>query len=83
MVLVSTVLMSQTRWNEEPAEINVVGFIDEGFPPTFTDFAFDDFLSLLSSAIVLSFVGFMESIAISKRIAARHKCVRRTLVPPV
>jgi len=73
VVLVSTVLMSQTRWNEEPAEINVVGFIDEGFPPTFTDFAFDDFLSLLSSAIVLSFVGFMESIAISKRIAARHK----------
>jgi MFS superfamily sulfate permease-like transporter len=53
----------------------VVGFIDDGFPPMFFDFAFGDFFQLLSSAIVISFVGFMESIAISKRIAARRKYV--------
>eukprot|EP00238_Polyblepharides_amylifera_P009559 CAMPEP_0196574908 /NCGR_PEP_ID=MMETSP1081-20130531/4511_1 /TAXON_ID=36882 /ORGANISM="Pyramimonas amylifera, Strain CCMP720" /LENGTH=414 /DNA_ID=CAMNT_0041893053 /DNA_START=1 /DNA_END=1245 /DNA_ORIENTATION=+ len=71
VVVVSTSVMAITRWNEHGIE--VVGPIDSGFPPIFTDFAFDKLGTLMSSAVVISFVGFMESVAISKSLAAKNK----------
>jgi len=50
-----------------------VGKIEDGFPPVYTDFAFDKIGTLISGAIVISFVGFMESIAIAKSLAAKNK----------
>ncbi len=52
----------------------VVGQVPQGLPefkvPRFT---WDDFMSLLSAAIVISLVGFMEAISIAKAMAAKTK----------
>lgn len=53
---------------------DVVGKIPEGLPalrlPTLT---LDAFMSLLSAAVVIALVGFMESIAMAKALSARTK----------
>jgi sulfate permease, SulP family len=52
----------------------VVGKIPEGLPSVgLPKFSWDAFVSLLSAAIVISLVGFMEAISIAKAIAARTK----------
>jgi SulP family sulfate permease len=74
VVVLSTTLMAVTRLNEDAnGGIEVVGYINPGFPPMYTDFAMDKLGTLLSSAVVISFVGFMESIAIAKSLAAKNK----------
>jgi SulP family sulfate permease len=74
VVVLSTSLMAIFHWNEEDkGAIEVVGSIQRGLPSFKTDFALDKFSKLVSSAIVISFVGFMESIAIAKTLAATNK----------
>ncbi|RLJ67683.1 SulP family inorganic anion transporter [Sulfurisoma sediminicola] len=52
----------------------VVGKIPEGLPSVgLPKLSLDAFVSLLSAAIVISLVGFMEAISIAKAIAARTK----------
>ncbi len=52
----------------------VVGKVPEGLPPVaLPKISWDMFGSLLSAAIVISLVGFMEAISIAKAIAAKTK----------
>jgi SulP family sulfate permease len=52
----------------------VVGKVPEGLPSIgLPKFSWDAFASLLSAAIVISLVGFMEAISIAKAIAAKTK----------
>jgi SulP family sulfate permease len=52
----------------------VVGKIPQGLPAIkMPHFTWDSFMSLLSAAIVISLVGFMEAISIAKAIAAKTK----------
>ncbi|MEQ1661736.1 MAG: SulP family inorganic anion transporter [Thiobacillus sp.] len=52
----------------------VVGAIPEGLPSlSIPPFSWDAFGSLLSAAIVISLVGFMEAISIAKAMAAKTK----------
>ncbi|MDP2822859.1 MAG: SulP family inorganic anion transporter, partial [Sulfuritalea sp.] len=52
----------------------VVGRIPEGLPSiSMPRFSWDAFASLLSAAIVISLVGFMEAISIAKAIAAKTR----------
>jgi SulP family sulfate permease len=52
----------------------VVGKIPEGLPAlSLPKFSWEAFASLLSTAIVISLVGFMEAISIAKAIAAKTK----------
>ncbi|MEQ1591302.1 MAG: SulP family inorganic anion transporter [Thiobacillaceae bacterium] len=52
----------------------VVGAIPKGLPEIkMPHFTWDAFMSLLSAAIVISLVGFMEAISIAKAIAAKTK----------
>src|SRR5690625_3208149 len=54
--------------------ISIVGDVPKGLPalslPSFTT---DEFIALLPAALTISFIGFMESIAMAKAIAAREK----------
>ncbi|HUT12925.1 MAG TPA: SulP family inorganic anion transporter [Thermoguttaceae bacterium] len=50
----------------------VVGQIPPGLPAlALPDFSTQDFLALLPSAVIISFLGFMEAISIAKAMAAR------------
>jgi sulfate permease, SulP family len=52
----------------------VVGSIPSGLPGfSLPHFSWDQFTSLLSAALVISLVGFMEAISIAKAIAAKTK----------
>jgi SulP family sulfate permease len=52
----------------------VVGGIPEGLPSiAMPDLSLDKIMSLLSAAIVISLVGFMEAISIAKALAAKAK----------
>jgi SulP family sulfate permease len=52
----------------------VVGQVPQGLPEIkMPHFTWDGFLSVLSAAIVISLVGFMEAISIAKAIAAKTK----------
>ena len=52
----------------------VVGAIPEGLPEIkMPHFTWEGFMSVLSAAIVISLVGFMEAISIAKAIAAKTK----------
>ncbi len=54
--------------------VKIVGTVPEGLPalmiPTFS---FDKLQQLLPIALTISFIGFMESIAVAKAIQAKHK----------
>lgn len=52
--------------------VKIVGAIESGFPSPTNMFGTEDMSSLLPSAAVISLVGFLESIAIAKGIAARR-----------
>jgi SulP family sulfate permease len=52
----------------------VVGQVPEGLPSvSLPRFSWDGFVSLLSAALVISLVGFMEAISIAKAIAAKTR----------
>ncbi|KAK3287873.1 hypothetical protein CYMTET_4637 [Cymbomonas tetramitiformis] len=71
VVVLSTMIVGFTRWNEQGME--VVGTIPSGFPPFTNDHKWDKTGEVLGTAVTISFVGFMESIAIAKSLAAKHK----------
>ena len=52
--------------------VKIVGAIESGFPSPTNTFGTSDLSTLLPSAVVISLIGFLESIAISKGIAARR-----------
>ena len=52
----------------------VVGAVPQGLPEfKIPNLTWDDFMSVLSAAIVISLVGFMEAISIAKAMAAKTK----------
>jgi len=51
----------------------IVGDIPSGFPPWSGSFDFGKLSKVLSTALSASLIGYMESIAISKSLAAKHK----------
>lgn len=72
MVAVSILLVSQ--FNLEKFGLSIVGEVPQGLPvlsiPTFN---MNAVIALLPIALTISFVGFMESIAMGKAIAAKEK----------
>ncbi|MES9967943.1 MAG: sulfate permease, partial [Sedimenticola sp.] len=72
-VVVTTVLAWYTGFAENGGK--VVGDIPQGLPPITipTAFDMDIVISLISYAIIISLVGFMEAIAIAKAMAAKTK----------
>lgn len=59
--------------------VKVVGAIPEGLPPlTFPPLDIDWLGALLTSAVLISFVGFVESVSIAKVLASRN---RQKIVP--
>jgi len=54
--------------------VKIVGVIPEGFPPfTFPDVTMDLLKILFPSAILISFVGFVESVSVAKVLASRRR----------
>ncbi|HMQ05787.1 MAG TPA: solute carrier family 26 protein [Saprospiraceae bacterium] len=55
-------------------QIGIVGEVPKGFPKfVIPDFNMDIITTLLPSALAISLVGFMESIAVARSVQARHK----------
>ena len=54
--------------------VKIVGEVPAGLPPlSVPEFAFSDLAALLPIALTISFVGFMESIAVAKKIAQEKR----------
>ncbi|MDJ0708300.1 MAG: solute carrier family 26 protein [Leptolyngbyaceae cyanobacterium MO_188.B28] len=73
IVLVSTLLV----WGlglAEIADVKIVGEIPAGLPPvTLPAFNWTLWRQLMPTALVISFVGFMESIAVAKSLASKRR----------
>ncbi|MDP2811821.1 MAG: SulP family inorganic anion transporter [Rhodocyclaceae bacterium] len=76
-VLIAVVVTTTASWGmgfEAALGGKVIGQIPEGLPSlTLPTISWDRIGSLLSAAIVISLVGFMEAISIAKAIAAKTK----------
>lgn len=73
IVLVSTLLVWGLRL-VETAGVKIVGEIPAGLPPiTLPTFDWAVWQNLLPTALVISFVGFMESIAVAKSLASKRR----------
>ena len=71
LVLLSTVLVWFFDLHERG--VAVVGDVPSGLPnPAMVPLSFDAIETLLPAALVIALVGFMESYAVAKKIAARH-----------
>ncbi|MCX7593978.1 MAG: SulP family inorganic anion transporter, partial [Fischerella sp.] len=58
----------------ENANVNIVGAIPRGLPPfTLPTFELTLWQKLLPTALTISFVGFMESIAVAKSLASKRR----------
>lgn len=53
-------------------DVHYVGDIPEGLPPMSLDFNMEDLPKVLSTAVTSCLIGYMESIAIGKSLAAKH-----------
>ena len=54
--------------------VKIVGTVPEGLPPfQLPQFSWEQLQSLFPIALTISFIGFMESIAVAKAIQAKHK----------
>ena len=54
--------------------VKIVGDVPAGLPPlSVPEFAFSDLSALLPIALTISFVGFMESIAVAKKVAQEKR----------
>ncbi|WP_164219200.1 solute carrier family 26 protein [Virgibacillus sp. YIM 98842] len=72
VVAVSILLVSQL--NLERFGLSIVGEVPQGLPAfSIPTFSIDAVIALLPIALTISFVGFMESIAMGKAIAAKEK----------
>ncbi|MGB3757299.1 MAG: solute carrier family 26 protein [Rivularia sp. (in: cyanobacteria)] len=73
VVLASTLLVWILQL-EQTANIKIVGEIPAGLPPvTFPNFDLTIWQKLLPIALTISFVGFMESIAVAKSLASKRR----------
>ncbi|MBO8155529.1 MAG: solute carrier family 26 protein [Bacillaceae bacterium] len=73
VVVLGTVITYMFKLNET-AGVNIVGDIPKGIPSlSLPAFDFGSIGALLPIALTISFVGFMESIAVAKAIAAKEK----------
>lgn len=71
--LVVTTLSILLTWAVK-IDIPIIESIPEGLPPvTITEWKFNDFNDLIIPVLVVTVVGFMESIAIAKQLASKHK----------
>lgn len=72
VVLVSTLAVYAFRLHERG--VKIVGDIPQGLPSfAVPPLAWEEVLALLPMALTIAFIGFMESIAIAKAIAAKEK----------
>ena len=68
-----TVIQANNRtW----AGVTIVGEIKSGFPTPSLP-RLKDAGSLIITAVFITFIGFIESIAVAKAYATKYKCVRR------
>ncbi len=73
VVLASTLLVWSLKL-EQTANIKIVGDIPAGLPPvTLPNFDLTIWQKLLPIALTISFVGFMESIAVAKSLASKRR----------
>jgi SulP family sulfate permease len=73
VVLFSTLLIWSLALHEN-ANVNIVGTIPRGLPPlTLPSFEWTLWQKLLPTALTISFVGFMESIAVAKSLASKRR----------
>ncbi|WP_035139999.1 SulP family inorganic anion transporter [Fischerella sp. PCC 9605] len=73
VVLFSTLLVWGLALHEN-ANVNIVGAIPRGLPPlTLPSFEWTLWQKLLPTALTISFVGFMESIAVAKSLASKRR----------
>jgi len=71
---VGIILMVAAPVLEDDYHVDTVGTIPEGFPPaSFDKWKFDKLGDVMSTAISASLIGYMESIAIGKALAAKHQ----------
>jgi SulP family sulfate permease len=55
-------------------DVNIVGAVPQGLPPlTLPKFSLDLWSSLLTSAILISVIGFVESISVAQTLAAKKR----------
>ncbi len=75
MVVVVIATLAVWLFNlDERFGVRIVGAVPAGFPELAAPaINLDDLLSLLPIAITISFIGFMESIAVAKKIAAEKR----------
>eukprot|EP00931_Biecheleriopsis_adriatica_P118047 TRINITY_DN93517_c0_g1_i1.p1 TRINITY_DN93517_c0_g1~~TRINITY_DN93517_c0_g1_i1.p1 ORF type:complete len:852 (+),score=128.71 TRINITY_DN93517_c0_g1_i1:71-2626(+) len=66
-------ILSQTPSLKEDHYVKSVGYIPKGMPPLSINWAFDATARVFPSCITIAIIGYMESIAISKSLAAIHK----------
>ena len=74
--LVAAVVGTLATWllRLDQSGVRVVGDVPAGFPrPSLPRFDLDTLESLIPIALIISFVGFMESIAVAKAVAAKHR----------
>lgn len=73
IVVVGTLLVWFLRLDQR-AGIAIVGIVPAGLPPlTLPSFSVAQWQPLLSTALVISFVGYMESIAVAKSLASKRR----------
>ncbi len=72
LVLLAIILVWSLRLDLDG--VKIVGMVPEGLPdPSIPNLNFQTISQLLSLALIISLVGFMESITIGKAIQARHR----------
>lgn len=54
------------------SDVDVVGPIKSGFPPISTDYELSDISRVIGPSITIIIISYMESVAISKSLAAQH-----------
>ncbi len=73
IVVLGTLLVILFNLNEG-ASVGVVGDVPAGLPPiTLPSFSFETWRKLLTTALAISFVGYMESISVAKSLASRGR----------
>lgn len=71
-ILVSTLVV--WNWNLESAGVSIVGPVPQSLPPlTFPDLSFDLLSALFVPALLISIIGFVESISVAQTLAAKKR----------
>lgn len=74
LVVVASVLLVGGLGLDQTADVKIVGNIPAGLPPmTRPEFNWTQWQQLMPTALTISFVGFMESIAVAKSLASKRR----------